>query len=140
MKDPIPYEVGARKIARFVKRVNYGNPVEIVYGTPKDCLAQITHTRVLDLKDGSVTAINVHIDANEGLIYPPEFPNFEDTIKAVLMHEVGHLHTGYRRVGNRLVHKRGRSLEHDADTWAIKRAKQMGLKRVARRLLKMVDR
>ena len=129
----IPYNVGVRKISRFVKRVNYGKPIKIVYGNTKGAMATIRYHSIRNW-DGSVRIIDACITAHPKVCYPSGFLLFGDIIKSIMMHEVGHLYTRWYRVGQRVVRKRYCLSEHDANRWAIKRAKQMGLKRVVIRL------
>lgn len=96
------------------------NFIEKVAG--KNCKISVSY--YYDKDDALVAyAKNKVINLNKYLIKALK----EETFRAMLMHEIGHL---------KMISKKAQSeREYDANMWAISRAKELGYKKIERRLL-----
>lgn len=111
-----------KQIARFVKKINYGEKIEIEYIKSRDktnfLCAQAGINRFV--KDGQlyiVSLLQINKDSPKTL--------HESELKAILLHEVGHLHTGYRRKGNKITNKSVSVCEYEAQVWALERCREL---------------
>lgn len=128
-----------KAIIDFVKRANYGKEVPVLPGykilesivTFNDCKQKLEDDELwcatiplLDKEDGDVISFIICI----GKEFYKQHKNREDMFKFVLLHEVGHVNTYHDDVFDS--EEEEAMWELEAQLWAIKRAKEMGLKHV----------
>jgi len=121
-----------KQIVRFVRKVNYGVPIKVCYFSNKRytcAAAQVLFTRTLN-KDGSINVWS-RIEVNKAWK-----KHLKDvTIKSALLHEVGHLYTGFVIKKKKVALKPGYLREYEANIWAMKRARSLKMYGVRRRIL-----
>ena len=132
-----------KQVMRFAKRVNYGNKVNIFPGyeilqfisTDEEFCERFDDDElwcaavpITDKENGDVIDFIVCI----GREFHKEHKNRTDMYKFVLLHEIGHIHTYHDSVFNSEYEEA--VWELDAQLWALRRAKEMGLKRVAKKV------
>ena len=130
------------KILDFIKRANYGKQISVSPGyeilssiiTLDDLKEELEDDGMwcatiplLDKEDGDVIDFIICI----GREFYKEHKNREDVFKMVLLHEVGHVNT-YQE-GMLDSDEECAMWELEAQLWAIKRAKEMGLKHVKKK-------
>jgi hypothetical protein len=122
-----------KQIFRFIRKVNYGVPIEVEYFSNKRVssrCAQVTFTRKLN-KDGSI-----YVWSFIGVNRAQKKYLKDITLKGALLHEVGHLYTGFIIKNNKMILQPNYMREYEAQVWAIKRSKSMKMYQVKRRLIK----
>jgi hypothetical protein len=131
-----------KDIIKFVKRANYGEDILVVPGY--DILSSIVtveefQDKLEDDEEWCAAIPLLNKDTEEvykfiiciGTEFYKQHKNKEDMLKFVLLHEVGHVHTYYDDVFD--TEDNEAIWELDAQLWAIKRAKEMGLKHVSKK-------
>jgi hypothetical protein len=134
-----------KKILDFVKSANYGKEISVLPGykilgsiiTLDDLKEQFEDDEMwcatvplLDKEDGNVIDFVICI----GKEFYKNHKNREDMFKFVLLHEVGHVNTYQEGVFDS--EEEEAIWELEAQLWAIKRAKEMGLKHVSKKAFK----
>ena len=122
-----------KQISRFVKKVNNGVslPVKYFYNSKLDSpCSQVRYYLDFYPKQCSVQAICRCIEINRSLKKHLKTV----TLKSSLLHEVGHLYTGYYIKNKTLKIKSNPIREYEAHMWAIGRAKRLKMYAIEKRL------
>lgn len=136
-----------KQIKRFVRKINYGTDIKIKYMTetkrdkknPNLLCAQAGLFRfIVNKKTGEATANHIKGKTDVMTVAVIEINRkwmkhlWNDEFKAVLLHEVGHFHTGYEIINQKIVEKSQSICEFEAQKWAIHRAKYLKMKMIHR--------
>lgn len=134
-----------KDIVNFVKRANYGKNIMVLIGYEiLDSLVTLDEFKekleddemwcatipLLDKEDGEVVSFVICI----GKEFYKVHKNRKDIFKFVLLHEVGHVNTYHDDIFDS--EEEEAIWELDAQLWAIKRAKEMGLRYVRKKAIK----
>lgn len=121
-----------KQIAKFIKKANYNVPIQIQYFHNKKLtspIAYVKFSRTLN-KDKSIYVWSI-IYINKSLKKYLK----TTTLKAALLHEVGHLYTGYKIINKKLIELSSTIREYEAQIWSMKRAKALKMTNIKKRIL-----
>ena len=123
-----------KQIHRFVKKVNFGYPVTIKYVNKKNNIAAVASFSVHYNKNNTL-ATNGFIEINNVW----RNGSSDNTLKACLMHEVGHFYTSHAPVQNKSKKVKlspPYMREYYAQVWALLRVKKLKLKNVEKSVIR----
>ena len=127
-----------KQIKRFLKKVNYGQPVTVVYlketkkeqKNPNFLCAQAAFQRYIAKKNSKEIVMYYRVEINKR--WKKLINNID--LKCVLLHEIGHFYSGFIIKHNKLIEKPKSLCELEAQIWGLKRAKSLKLKHIRREM------
>jgi len=127
-----------KQIQRFLKKINYHQSIKIHYlkESKKNkkkinwLCAQAAFSRYLE-KNSKNIMIASQIEISKQ--WKKRLSN--NQFKAVLLHEIGHLYTGFIIKKNQIIEKSKSLCEFEAQNWALKRSQQLHFKNIRREIL-----